>query len=1051
MKRRTYDGRRPLRAGLRAASVLAFALAASAAPAARAAEEPRTDAFARLKSYEPGADDAVVHEVEALVDRAVPDAAARRSAAERLAEVAGDARATPAARSLALRLLQLVGSEAQVPLLERLLADASLREAARSALEAIPGDASLRALRAALERLPAEALPGVLGSLGARRDGASVPAIARHLKASSAALAVAAADALGRIGTHEAAEVLLAARDGATGAPQAVRVALIDALLAAAGRAASADPASAASAAEVYRWLDAPGEPARVRVAALRGLASAAPGAALERVLAALSSEDALLRGSALEVAARLPGEAATKTLAGALPGLAPPLQAALLEALARRGDPSARGAVLSLLEGGGAAEAARAAAAAALGRLGGAEDVARLAALAAGRGKDAGPVAEAAFRSLCALQAAGADEAVRAAALEGDAATRAACLRATAERQAPGAPDLLLEAARDPEALVRVAALDGLGSCSGPEVYPRLAKLLEAARSAEEDAAARKAVIASAARLPDAASRVKPLAEALEKAAPARKGALLGALGALGGPEALAVVRAQLAGPDAAACAAAFEALVRWPDPSALGDLRRLACEGGDAGRRARALEGYLRLARPLVRKERERLKEELKQVLAAASAGVPEPVLAEAKRLLAEAEKTPADAVAALRRDPARSAARKQEIAARAPRRFRLAAYLDCGPDVEDGAAGGPCLRRAAGEPHLWPDSVLAAPLSQATILFDSAEVVFEASGLKPESGYRLGFTWWDYDSNGRTETVVLATGKGERPKAVIEKASLPGYTRGGEPPQERVVPVPRDLYQDGTLRIAFRNEGSTNAVVAEVWLWERPAAAGERPQPLRILILTGDDYPGHQWRLTSPVLRAVLEEEPRFEVALVDKPDYLASPELGRHDVVVLQWMNWEKPDPGPAARENLKRLVEGGKGLVLIHFACGAFKDWPEFRSLAGRVYDPKLPPHDPYGRFRVEIARPEHPVTRGLQDFETTDELYTCLAGEAPVEVIATARSKVTGKDEPMAIAHGYGKGRVFQSPLGHDVRALESPAVQELLRRGVAWAGGIDP
>ena len=38
-----------------------------------------------------------------------------------------------------------------------------------------------------------------------------------------------------------------------------------------------------------------------------------------------------------------------------------------------------------------------------------------------------------------------------------------------------------------------------------------------------------------------------------------------------------------------------------------------------------------------------------------------------------------------------------------------------------------------------------------------------------------------------------------------------------------------------------------------------------------------------------------------------------------------------------------------------------------------------------------------------------------------------------------------------GAGRVFHSPLGHDVRALAVPAVGALFRRGCAWAAGLDP
>jgi type 1 glutamine amidotransferase len=162
-------------------------------------------------------------------------------------------------------------------------------------------------------------------------------------------------------------------------------------------------------------------------------------------------------------------------------------------------------------------------------------------------------------------------------------------------------------------------------------------------------------------------------------------------------------------------------------------------------------------------------------------------------------------------------------------------------------------------------------------------------------------------------------------------------------------------------------------------------------------------------------------------------------------------VLHFMNWEQPSPGEAPRANLRRFVEGGKGLMLVHFACGAWQDWPEFKNLAGRAWDPKLRPHDPHGQFRVEIADAAHPITKGLEPFDTVDELYTCLAGDRPIRVIATARSKVDSKDYPMAFVLDYGKGRVFHTVLGHDLQAVTNSSVPELFRRGCAWAVGLPP
>lgn len=226
---------------------------------------------------------------------------------------------------------------------------------------------------------------------------------------------------------------------------------------------------------------------------------------------------------------------------------------------------------------------------------------------------------------------------------------------------------------------------------------------------------------------------------------------------------------------------------------------------------------------------------------------------------------------------------------------------------------------------------------------------------------------------------------------------------------------------------------------------------AAVAVADEAKQVLLVTGQDYPGHKWQETAPVLAKDIAADSRMKVTVTEDPKTLASPDLNKYDAIVLHFMNWELPDPGPEARANLKKFVEDGKGLMLVHFACGAFQGWPEFRELAGRAYDPKLPPHDPFGPFEVRIDKPDHPITKGMQSFEVADELYTCLAGEKPVEVLASAHSKVTGNDHPMAFVLSFGKGRVFHSPLGHDAAAFGNAGVAELMRRGCAWVSGLDP
>ncbi len=219
----------------------------------------------------------------------------------------------------------------------------------------------------------------------------------------------------------------------------------------------------------------------------------------------------------------------------------------------------------------------------------------------------------------------------------------------------------------------------------------------------------------------------------------------------------------------------------------------------------------------------------------------------------------------------------------------------------------------------------------------------------------------------------------------------------------------------------------------------------------QTKKVLIVTGIDHPAHNWQQTAPALADVLGEDKRLKVDVVEQPEFLGTDEVFDYDIIVIHFMNWEKPDPGTMARANLQKFVNDGKGLFVLHFGCGAFQGWAEFSNLAGRAWDPDMRAHDPRGPFKVDIVNKNHPITRGMDSFQTDDELYTCLAGDREIDLLATARSRVDGKDYPMAFVFKYGKGRVFHCALGHDVKSIKNPPAAELLRRGCAWAAGLTP
>jgi len=223
-----------------------------------------------------------------------------------------------------------------------------------------------------------------------------------------------------------------------------------------------------------------------------------------------------------------------------------------------------------------------------------------------------------------------------------------------------------------------------------------------------------------------------------------------------------------------------------------------------------------------------------------------------------------------------------------------------------------------------------------------------------------------------------------------------------------------------------------------------------------PSQVLILTGHDGPFHNWRETSLMLKLVIERDSRLRCRIVTDPEFLAREDLLAYDLIVQNYVNWEKPGLSDEAKKNFLKYLESGRGLAVIHFANGAFHpslpkaaegDWPEYRKIVRRVWDHTkgLSGHDAFGKFTVDIAG-KHPITDGMNAFETVDELYFKQQGDETLKPLVTAKSKDTKKDEPLAWAYEYGKARVFQTVLGHAAESIKGDGPATLIRRGCAWA-----
>ena len=216
-------------------------------------------------------------------------------------------------------------------------------------------------------------------------------------------------------------------------------------------------------------------------------------------------------------------------------------------------------------------------------------------------------------------------------------------------------------------------------------------------------------------------------------------------------------------------------------------------------------------------------------------------------------------------------------------------------------------------------------------------------------------------------------------------------------------------------------------------------------------KILLVVGNDR-YHNCLESAPLLQSALENA-GMDVTRVDDFNVLADPKIMDFQAIILHFKNDRENPPADteALEKNLAEYAAKGGGLVLVHFAIGALEESEAFQKIVGRVWNPKMRGHDPYRKFPVRMLgmEPRHPITAGLEDFDITDEMYTCTDGSAEIEIVAGAVSSEDRLGYPLAYIYRNGESRVFHLLLGHDSTACGNPGFSALLVRGTQFAAGM--
>ncbi len=195
------------------------------------------------------------------------------------------------------------------------------------------------------------------------------------------------------------------------------------------------------------------------------------------------------------------------------------------------------------------------------------------------------------------------------------------------------------------------------------------------------------------------------------------------------------------------------------------------------------------------------------------------------------------------------------------------------------------------------------------------------------------------------------------------------------------------------------------------------------------------------------------------------------------INASDVLVTYTCNLVPTD---AEQEALRDFVAGGKRWFALHgtnsilkFLADGRVDSPETAPVLMKTLGTQFIAHPPIAPFKVRVADPDHELVKGINEFETDDELYLCRV-HGKLHTLLDTRYTGPAKGfveeqwdddvpRPVYYINKVGKGEVLYLNLGHcrghyDMQSLgmayypveergswQRPEFYELLRRGIRY------
>jgi type 1 glutamine amidotransferase len=260
-------------------------------------------------------------------------------------------------------------------------------------------------------------------------------------------------------------------------------------------------------------------------------------------------------------------------------------------------------------------------------------------------------------------------------------------------------------------------------------------------------------------------------------------------------------------------------------------------------------------------------------------------------------------------------------------------------------------------------------------------------------------------------------------------------------------------------------------------------KPRVAPKKPRTVLIWntppsLMDKDPHKGYCIPYGEEGMKAIGEASGAFKPVVSDDIVMYTPENIKQFDAIVLNNTSgaWITPTATDMAKTALKKhganpeaveqvlrksfldFLDQGGGVVCVHFAIAANRQWPEFKELFGATFTG----HPWTEEVGVTVEEPEHPLVAafGGKDFLITDEIYQYGPpyDRAKLRVLMSidpARTNMGPRwidrkqtDFALTWVKPYGKGRILNTSFGHMASLYSTPQVLQFYLDAIQFAAG---